>query len=815
MLTFWQDLRFGLRILAKSPGFTVIVVLTLAFGIGANTAIFSLIDSIFLQLLPVKNAAQVVDVYKTVNGTGYSQLSYADYLYYRDHAQSFSDLAAQYPTAPINLMVSGDSEQINGSVVTSNYFGLLDLTPSLGRFFLPDEDRTPGKRPIAVISYSLWQRRFGADSEVLGKVVQVNGSAFTIVGVAQQGFQGAIFGIAATDIWIPTAMFRVGYHYCDAFERDCTVVSLLGRLKSGHKIADAQAEMTVLARQLEADYPRTNEGVGVAVIPAQGIRPTERQASVQSSVLLGAVVVVLLIACANLAGLLLVRNTARRKEIALRLALGASRFRIVRQLLTESVLLSVLGGTLGLLVAFWTQELLRGFYAASSEGTRQYFVLSLNRIVLLFALALSFVTGIIFGLLPALQNSRRDLVDALKEEGASSSAHRSRLRNFLVVAQVALSVVLLIGSGLLLRSLENIYRGAGYDPNHLMWLRLRPSLIGYDTAKAWAYQREVIRRVEALPGVVSASPEDFSPIRVAGDDESIWLPGHEPAGPELGYLVSANQVGPRYFETFGIPVLQGREFTEQDHKGTPEVAIVNETLARHFWPDQTAIGRVLIASGHSYEIVGIVKDAQYFTTSQQPPPFLYSNYWQQDTTSTWGEDSRLLVHVSGDPRAMLPAIRKAILEVDSNVPISEDRPFLDWLADEFQPVRMASAFLVCFGALALFLSMIGLHGILAFTVSQRTREIGIRIALGAERSDVGRMVVLQGLSLAFGGALIGTIAALASSRYLASFLYGVRAYDLFVWLIVPAVLICVALFASYLPARRVMHVDPMVALRYE
>ncbi len=553
------------------------------------------------------------------------------------------------------------------------------------------------------------------------------------------------------------------------------------------------------------------------MIPARGIRPIERQASVQSSALLAAVVaLVLLIACANLAGLLLARNTARRKEIVVRLALGASRSRIVRQLLTESTLLSLVGGALGLLIALWTQRLLGSFYAISDEGTRQYFVIGLNSVVLLFALGASLLTGIVFGLLPALQSSRRDLVSALKDEGTSSSAHRSQLRNILVVGQVALSVALLVGSGLLVRSLQNIYRGAGYDPSHLMWLRLRPSLIAYSASKAWAYQREVIRRVEALPGVVSASPEDFSPIRVGGDDDSVWLPGHEPARPEMGYPVSSNEVGPRYFETFGISVLQGREFTEQDQSGTPNVAIVNETLARHLWPGESPIGHAIIASGHLYQIVGVVKDAQFYAAAEQPPSFLYTDYWHQDvTSSTWGEDSRLLVRVRGDPAAMLPRIRKEILAVDSTVPISEDRPLIDALAEEFQPVRMASTFLVCLGALALFLSSIGLHGILAFTVSQRTREIGIRMALGAERSDVAGMIVRQGVSLAVTGAAIGAVAALASGRYLASFLYGVKTYDMLVFCMAPVVLVGFALLACYIPARRAMKVDPMVALRYE
>jgi predicted permease len=813
--TLAQDLRYGLRRLRKSPGFTGVAVLTLALGIGANTAIFSLVHSLFLRLLPVPNASQLVHVYGTRNGHGHFPLSYLDYLEYRDRVQSISDLAAQYPTSPINLVVSGESQLINGGVVTHNYFRVLQLAPSLGRFFGPQEDQVPGGNAVAVISYRLWQRRFGNDPQILGKAITLNGARFTIVGVAPEDFQGAVTGISTTDVWIPSSMFHLGYRYCDAFQRDCRVVTLIGRLRPESKLPEAQAEMRLLAQQLESAHPETNRAKGVAVIPARGVRPDEQGENAKSATLLSAVVaLVLLIACANLAGLLLARSSARQKEILVRLALGASRARLVRQLLTESLLLAMLGGACSLLVAFGTQRILLKFYAASSAGGR-YFVLSLDPTVLLFALGISILTGICFGLVPALRASRPAVADGLKDQGASSSPRDSRLRDILVVAQVALSIALVIGSGLVVRSLQNIYRGAGYDPSHLMWLRLRPSLIGYSAEKAWAYQREVVRRVEALPGVVSASPQDYSPLNATPDNASVRLPGLEPAGPDSGYRVAANQVGPRYFATFGIPVWQGREFSEQDRKGTPDVAIVNETLAHHFWPAESPVGKVIGVDDHTYEIVGVVRDAQFYSVTQQPVPFLYTAYWQQDTTDSWGEDSRMLVRVAGDPRAMLPQIRREIMAVDANVPISEDRPFSDALAERFQPVRMASTFLICFGALALLLSAIGLHGILAFTVSQRTREIGIRMALGAERRDVAGMILRQAGWLALAGALIGLIAAVASARFLASYLYGVRPHDPWVFLAAPVVLLGVALLASYLPARRAMGVDPMAALRHE
>jgi putative ABC transport system permease protein len=812
----WRDVCYAARMLRNSPGFTLVAVLTLALGIGVNTAIFSLVDSLFMLPLPVANSSRLVDVYGTRAGRPNGFFSYPDYAYFAEHVRTISNLAAQYPTAPINLVISRTSHQINGSVVSCNYFPLLKLTPALGRFFLPEEDKVPGRDPVAVISYGLWQGEFAGDRNILGKSVILNGTPFTIVGVAPRGFQGAAFGVAATDVWIPAAMFHTGYRYCDVFQRGCTVLTLIGELKAGQTVADAQAEMSVLARQLEAAYPKTNMDVGAAVVPARGVRPDLLKQRTGSAMLLAAMVaLVMLIACANLAGLLLSRGVARQKEMAMRLALGASRMRLIRQLLTESLLLSSLGGGLGLLVALWFQDVLLNFYATSSEGAPQYFTLSLNSAVLFFTLGVSLLAGVAFGLAPARRTSRTDCTAAMKDEGASSGPRRSRLRGALVVSQVAISLMLLICSGLLVRSLANVYRGAGFDPSHLFWLRLRPSLVGYDATKAWTYQREVIRKIEALPGVQSASPEDFSPLRQSGHDARVWLPARAPARAALGFPVSLNLVGPRYFETLGVPLLRGREFGEQDRQGSPQVAILNETLAHHFWPGTSAVGKVLVVDGDTYQVVGVVKDAQYYDVSREPPPFLYTDYWQQDMSGPWGEDSRTLVRVAGDPRAMLPLIRKEIETVDPKVPISEDRPFRDWLADEFQPVRMAGTFVIGFGALALFLCAIGLHGILAFTVSRRTREIGIRMALGAERGEVARMILRQGTGLALLGAGIGIAAAFASARLLASFLYGVRPYDPATFIVAPVVMIGVALLASYLPTRRAMRVDPMTALRHE
>ena len=811
-----QDLIYGFRMFRKNPGFTAIAILTVALGIGANTAIFSLIDSLFLRTLPVRDPSHLVNVFQTRANCEFCALSYPDYVYYRDHNHVFSDLAAHYSFAPINLVVSGESTEINGSVISGNYFSVVGVRPFLGRFFLSDEDAIPGKNPVAAISYALWQRRFAGDPQILGKSIILNGTAFTVIGIAPRDFYGVVLGGLANDVWIPSAMFHVGYRYCNTSQRDCTIVRLLGRLKPGHTLTDAQSEMNVLARQLAAEYPEADKGLGVNLTLARGVNSETREDSARASkLLLVAVVLVLFIACANLAGLLLARGATRRKEIAVRLALGANRWRVIRQLLTESLMLSLLGGAAGLLVGLWAKDLLSIFYSVDSEGRRAYFMIGLDLTVLIFSAGISFLTGILFGLAPALQLSRPELIPALKSEGSSSSTQRTRLRDALIVIQVALAVVLVVGAGLLVRSVQSVYRGPGFDPSHIVLLRLRPSLVAYSPSKASAFQREVIRRLGSLPGVLSASPAQMAPLPGWGYHVSLWLPGQVAARPEDVYRAPSNMVGPRYFETLGIPVLDGREFGDQDRVEQPRAVIINETIARHFWPHESPVSQAIMVNGEKYLVVGVVKDAQYYSNSQPSAPFIYLSFWQQDSLATSPIDSRTHVRIAGDPGRMLPLIRREIAAVDPDVPISEDRPLKEWLNYSFQPVLVASTLFACFAALAIFLSALGLYGVLAFTVSQRTREIGIRLALGAERNDVTRIVVRQGAILAVTGVFGGLLAAFALAHFLASLIYGVRQYDPLTFLVAPAALVFVALMASYIPARRAAAVDPIIALRHE
>jgi putative ABC transport system permease protein len=819
MFALWQDVRFGLRMLARTPGFAAAALATLALGIGANAAIFSLVNALLRQELPVPDASSLVHVYQTRadRPDDYFPLSLVDYRYYREQAASFEELAAHYPTAPLHLVAGDATEAITGSVVTASYFRLLRLTPAAGRFFLDEEDSVPDRDAVVVISHAFWQRRFGADPQVIGSTIAVNGTAFTVVGVAPRDFVGVIVGGAALDVWIPTAMFRAGYRYCDAFQRGCTVVQMLGRLKRGRTLANVQRELDVLARRLETAYPADNNGLGVRVTPARGSYPAQQaEADRPVKVLLVTVGLVLLIACANLAALLLARGMHRRREIAIRLALGANRVRLIRQLLVESLVLSLIGGALGLIVASWTKEYLWSFYATDYAGRALNFTLEIDRVVLLGTLGLSILTGLVFGLAPALQASRPDVVPILKDETSVGGLRRSRLRDVLIVAQVAASIVLLVGAGLLVRSLASIYRGPGFDPRPVVLLRLRPSLVEYDVPKARAFQRRVAERLEALPGVLSASPAEGFPYFAGwGGVTPVWLPGHAPERTEDVFRAGASKVGSSYFKTIGARLVEGREFDQQDGRQTPLVAVVNEVLARHFWKEGGAAGQRIVVDGRLHQVVGVVRLASYHNLNEQRVPYVFLNYWQHESANAWDADARMHVRVAGDPAAMLPLLRREIAAIDPNVPISEDYPLTLRLEYTFKPLRVARAMLTSLGVLAVLLSAIGLYGGLAYNVARRTREIAIRVALGADGASVAGLVLRQGARLAVAGVAIGLTGAFIASGFLSTLLYGVDPHDPLTFIAVPIALCAVALLASYIPARRAARVDPMIALRSE
>jgi putative ABC transport system permease protein len=561
-----RDLRQAVRLMRRAPGFTAAAIATLALGLGLNSAVLSLTHAIFLKPLPLPEASRLVLVDQTnpTRAPIYAfPLSYPDYLHYRDHARAFAGLAAHYATSPMHVSTTDGGFNVLGSVVTANYFSVLRLQPGIGRFFTDDEDHIAGRNPVAVLSHDLWQSRFAADGRILGASVRINGANFTVVGIAPEHFHGILRGTDPVDVWIPTAMFSVGYRYCDGFARDCRVMNLIGRLADGRTLEDAQTEMTVLARQLETTFPETNKGRGVVVRPARGIRVDEQnQNRPVMRLMAAAAALVLLVSSANVAGLLLARGMRRRKEIAIRLALGSSRARLVHQLLVESTLLALAGGAAGLVVAIWSIDFVRGFFRVSGQSGASYFDLSLDPRVVAAGFAIALATGLATGIAPALQSTRSGALPALRDDSAGAGTRRTRLREALIVVQVAVSVLLLAASGLVVRSFLMVHRGPGFDPDTIVMLRLRPSLVGYTAERAWEFQREVIRRLETIPGVIAASPANAPPLsRYLGSDVPVQIAGDasDPAG---AFRTATTHVGPRYFKALGVPLVEGREFDD-------------------------------------------------------------------------------------------------------------------------------------------------------------------------------------------------------------------------------------------------------------
>jgi len=810
MLTFIKDLRYGARMLLKRPLFSVVAVITLALGIGANLTIFTFVDTMFLRPLPARDPFQLMSA---TAGQSFG-FAYPAYAYFREHNKSFEAIAAHYSTAPLDLAApDGESEMLNGAVVSANYFSTLGLTPALGRFFSPDEDTVPDRDQVAVISHGLWQSRFGGDRSILGKDIRLNDKAFTIIGVTHPEFQGVSPGYP-NDVWIPTMMLRVGYRGCDALtELTCMPLEAIARLGRNQTLPNAQAEMSTLSSQFAAANPGTNDR-GVRVFPALGVRAMDRDSlKYQLRLMMTMTGLLLLIACANVSGLLLNSAAARRKEISVRLCIGAGRLRLIRQFLTESLVLTLAGGGLGFLLSVWGKGLLLTYYTDASSPYRTYYDLSLNPRTLLFALGLTVVTGFLFALAPAIQATRQNLVTALKDESGSQSRRHSWPRNVLVVTQVSLSLGLLVSAGLLVRSVANIRRGANFNPQQIVVFRLRPRLRGYAPEKAQAFTKAVLSHIENVAGVQSVSLSRTTLAWPYSGAVRIRLPEQTFAKPEDQLKSHLHEIGPRIFATLKVPLIQGREFVDGDRPGTPRVVIVNETLAKRMWPDGQPLERPLVINEQSYRVVGVVKDAQFRNVGEAPEPFLYLPYWQNNLSPQ--VDATITARVASDPEAMLPILRREIAAVDRNVPISESLTMTNQVDSTFKHVRLSRGVLISSGVIALFLSMIGLYAALAFAVSQRTREIGIRMALGARTPDVLKLVIGQGLRLVFAGVVIGIFTAVAATRLMKSLLYGVSATDPFTFVIIAAGLLCVGSLACWIPARRATKVDPLVALRYE
>lgn len=818
MDSLWRDIRYGLRTLLKRPGFTVTAVLSLALGIGANTTIFTVINAVFLQPLPVAEPSRLVSVYGTdANNVGgnldFLPISQKNYEDYRDRNQSFSGLVAFAPV-PISLSSGDQPEELRGLLVTGNYFDVLGVKPAYGRTFLPEEDRTPGTHPVVVVSHGLWQRRFGGVPDLVGKTVTLNNQSFTVIGIAPRTFKGTS-ALENIDVWIPNMMhdqvltgtLRTFYNL-----RRALMLNAIGRLKPEITLAQGAADMKNIASQLEQEYPKDNEKRSVTFAPLteSTINPSQRSTFALAGILLMTIVgFILLIACANVANLLTSRAIARRSEIALRLALGCSRGRLIRQLMVESLLLALMGGALGLLVAVAGRSVLWSFIPPflAQAGID----ISLDLRVLGFTLLLSLITGVIFGLVPTLQASKPDLVAELKDRTAQPRGSRGfSLRNILVVAQVALSIVSLIGAGLFIRSLRNAVQiNPGFETQHLLLLSFNVAAQGYDENRGQEFYRQVVQRIETVSGVKSASEASRAPL-AGGIMRSVFIEGQDAPTNSRGTLVIANAVGLKYFETLGISLLRGRNFSEGDRDKGLRVAIINEAMARRFWPSQDPLTQSFkfFGTDASIQIVGVVTDSKLVTLGENSRPCVYLPLLQNYSTPV-----TLYVRTLGDPVAVLGTVRREMQTLEPNLPLGNASTMPEIIDQALWAPRITAVLLAIFGLLGLVLAAIGIYGILVYSVNQRSREIGIRMALGAQRRDILRLVVGEGMLLVIIGIALGLVASFVATRFIVNLLFGVSATDPIVFSIVALLLALVALFACYIPARKATKVDPLLALR--
>ena len=813
-----HDLKFGFRILLRKPLLSIGISLSLALGIGANSAVFSLVDAVLFRPLNVGNPSRLVSVYTSdYSGSQYSASSYADFIDFRDKANVFESLAA-FTEISTTLRSENHSDRTFGLLVSANYFDLLGVKAAHGRTFRSDDDQTSS---TLLVSHGFWQRKFGGDPALVGKTVFLNNNSFTVIGITPEGFTGTDLG-RSLEIFVPMQMSaQLGFEPGFTTSRNTRQFSVMGRLKPGVSESQAHASLNLLAQQLAGAYPdawkeRNKQSRKISIIAEHYARvPPEARSILMGLAGLFTVLValVLLIACSNVSNMLLARATARQREMAVRTALGASRSRLIRQLLTESLQLSLIGSILGILLAPVCIRLLIAMFLPAS-ATSLPIDISINQRVILLTLAIGLLTGLIFGLVPALHASRGDLLLAMKDETSALRTVRRRfgIRNLFVMSQISASLLLLIVAGLFIRSLQKAQQvDLGYDIENVLTVRPDAGVLdSRDTAPQLVFYKQVLERVRALPGVEAASFADFIPSGGGRRATTITVENYAPQ-PEENMDVLNGVVATDYFKTMGMTLLAGREFTDRDSEGAPRTVIINDSLARRYWPGQDPLGkRVAVAGGRQMEVVGVVKDATAYIFQKSSSPFFYLPHLQNPSPGM-----TLHVRSKGDPMAMLPAVRNEIDALGQNVMLAEASTLSDHLSEALLMLRIVSTLTGLFGLLALALALVGVFSVVNYSASRRTREIGIRLALGAQRVDILRMILREALFIVLVGVAAGLFMAVASGRLLASLMFSNSGIDTSVYIVVALMLIAIAMLACFIPAYRATKVDPSDALRHE
>ena len=817
--TTLQDIRFGFRMLYKNLGFTAIAILTLGLGIGANTAIFSMVNSFLLRPLPIKDPEQLTVLgMQLKKGALQSSFSYPEFQDLQEQSSSvFSDVIAEQLSEG-GLTINGKTEPMIVFYVSGNFFSALGVQPLLGRFLLPSEGAITTLNPVIVLGYSFWQTRCGGDPSIIGKTVLYNGHPVTVVGIMPKEFHG-LYSLADMQGYLPLGMQQVdsSYQPHTPTDRGSRSAFIYARLRQGVTFAQAQSALDVISDRLAKENPKTEEGVTISVFPERLSRPQpdpDRSLLKVATLFLILAALVLVLACVNIANFLLVRATARRREMAIRTALGGTRLRLIRQLLTESVLLALCGGVAGILFGLAGSNALSSLPLATTLPVLLDFHLDWR--VFGYAFAAALLTGLIVGIVPALRASRRSVIESIRDGGRTMTGSRSPLRTVLVVAQVGGSLMLLIVAGLMMRSLNYAKRSdLGFEPRQLLNLTLDPNDIGYGKQQGLEFYKQLLERVQAVPGVESASVAFSVPMGYYSYSDSVGVPGYEVPSGEAPPNVGFNVVTPGYFRTMRIPLLEGRDFTESDVETSQWVAVVNEAMARKFWAGQSAIGHefhMAGLSGHSLRIVGVVKNSRTNGLTGPIREYIYFPFAQQ-----YSSLATLQVRTTFAPDTVTPSIRERIASLASTMPVFDVHTMLQGLytLNGFLLYELAAALAGILGSLGLILALVGVFGVVSFTVSQRTNEIGIRLAMGAAQGSILRLILRQGVWIISAGLASGILLALAISRLVGNFISGVSPYDPLTYIGVSAILCAVALLACYVPARRAARVDPMVALRYE